>query len=42
VQHSASPGLEAAALEELIRESHRIVSLGLTKKLRRELGLSQT
>jgi len=28
-------------LEDFIRDSHRIVSLGLTKKLQRELGLNQ-
>ncbi|MGB0866083.1 MAG: MmcQ/YjbR family DNA-binding protein [Granulosicoccaceae bacterium] len=28
-------------LEELLRESHRLVSLGLTKKLQGELGLDQ-
>ena len=28
-------------LEDMIRESHRIVSLGLSKKRQRELGLNQ-
>ncbi len=41
VQHYAKPGLEAEALKSLIRESHRIVSLGLSKKRQRELGLNQ-
>jgi predicted DNA-binding protein (MmcQ/YjbR family) len=40
VQHYATPGLDAPALEALIRESHRIVSLGLSKKRQRELGLA--
>ncbi len=39
IQHYAAPGLDAAALETLIRESHRIVGLGLSKKRQRELGL---
>jgi len=29
-------------LQHYIKESHRIVSLGLTKKLQKELGLNQT
>jgi len=41
VQHYAKPGLPDKILKENIRESHRIVSLGLTKKLQRELGLNQ-
>lgn len=41
IQHYARPGLADPALEEQIRESHRIVSLGLTKKLQRELNLNQ-
>ncbi len=42
VQHYAAPGIDAPMLEDLIRESHRIVSLGLSKKRQRELGLNQT
>jgi len=41
VQHSARPGIAVPMLRDLIRESHRRVSLGLTKKLQRELGLNQ-
>jgi predicted DNA-binding protein (MmcQ/YjbR family) len=41
IQHFAQPGLSDADLEEHLAESHRIVSLGLTKKLQRELELNQ-
>jgi predicted DNA-binding protein (MmcQ/YjbR family) len=41
VQHYAAPGIAAPMLKDLIEESHRLVSLGLTKKLQRELGLNQ-
>ena len=41
IQHYCAPGLPDEALEEYLREAHRIVSLGLTKKLQRELGLNQ-
>ena len=41
VQHYDKPGLSDALLKENLAESHRIVSLGLTKKLQRELGLNQ-
>jgi predicted DNA-binding protein (MmcQ/YjbR family) len=41
IQHYAAPGLADDELREYIRQSHRIVSLGLTKKVRRELGLSE-
>jgi predicted DNA-binding protein (MmcQ/YjbR family) len=40
IQHYAAPGLSDNLLKHHIRESHRIVSLGLTKKSQRELGLS--
>ena len=39
IQHYASPGLSDDELKRYLSESHRIVSLGLTKKKRRELGL---
>jgi predicted DNA-binding protein (MmcQ/YjbR family) len=39
IQHYESPGLSDSELKEYIRESHRIVSHGLSKKKRRELGL---
>lgn len=39
IQCYAKPGPSDAQLEALLRESYRIVALGLTKKSRRELGL---
>ncbi len=39
IQHYASPGLTDTELKDYLRESHRIVALGLTKKKQRELGL---
>lgn len=41
IQHYDKPGLSNAELREHLKESHRIVSLGLTKKLQKELGLNQ-
>jgi predicted DNA-binding protein (MmcQ/YjbR family) len=41
IQHYTKPGLADDALQDYLRESHRIVSLGLTKKKQRELGLNQ-
>ncbi len=41
IQHHAAPGLADDELKDYIRQSHRIVSLGLTKKRRRELGLNE-
>jgi predicted DNA-binding protein (MmcQ/YjbR family) len=41
IQHYAKPGLSDKDLREHLGESHRIVSLGLTKKLQKELGLNQ-
>lgn len=41
IQHYAEPGLSDAELKEYLAESHRIVSLNLTKKLQKELGLNQ-
>lgn len=41
IQHYDAPGLPDDALKDYIRESHRIVSLGLSKKRQRELGLNQ-
>ena len=40
IQHYAEPGLDGQGLRDQIAESHRLVARGLTKKLRRELGLS--
>ncbi len=39
IQQYAKPGLSDAELAGYIRESHRIVALGLSKKKRVELGL---
>jgi predicted DNA-binding protein (MmcQ/YjbR family) len=39
IQHFAKPGLSDAALRDYIRQSHLIVSQGLSKKRRIELGL---
>ena len=41
MQHYAKPGLSDADLKLYLKESYRIVSLGLTKKKQRELGLNQ-
>ena len=41
IQHYAQPGLDDESLKAYLRESHRLVSLGLTKKRQRELGLNQ-
>jgi predicted DNA-binding protein (MmcQ/YjbR family) len=41
IQHYAAPGLSDGLLKHCLEESHRLVSLGLTKKLQRELGLNQ-
>jgi len=41
IQHYGEPGLNDNDLRDYLRESHRIVSLGLTKKKQRELGLNQ-
>jgi predicted DNA-binding protein (MmcQ/YjbR family) len=39
IQHFARPGLSDGELQDYIRQSHVIVSLGLSKKRRIELGL---
>ena len=39
IQHYAKPGLSDGELKDYIRQSHRIVSHGLSKKKLRELGL---
>ena len=41
IQHHGEPGLTDAELKDYLRLSHRIVSLGLTKKKQKELGLNQ-
>ena len=40
IQHYARPGLVDADLKDYLRESHRIVALGLSKKKQKELGLT--
>ena len=42
IQNYEKPGLKDRELKDYIRESHRIVSLGLTKKKQKELGLNQS
>ena len=39
IQHYAEPGLGPEALEAYIRESHRLVASGLSKRKREALGL---
>ena len=41
IQHYEAPGLPEDDLKAYLRESHRIVSLGLSRKRRRELGLER-
>lgn len=41
IQNYDAPGLDDAALRDALAESYRIVSLGLTKKLQKQLGLNQ-
>ena len=41
IQNYAEPGLCDDDLKAYLTESHRIVSLGLTKKKQKELGLNQ-
>ena len=42
IQHYEKPGLADDQLGDYLRESYRIVSLGLAKKRQRELGLNQS
>jgi predicted DNA-binding protein (MmcQ/YjbR family) len=39
IQHYAAPGLDSDGLKDYIRQSHRLVALGLSGRKRRELGL---
>lgn len=39
IQQYGEPGLSDEELKDYLRQSHRIVSLGLSKKKQRELGL---
>jgi predicted DNA-binding protein (MmcQ/YjbR family) len=41
IQQHAKPGFDDATLCHHIEESYRLVSLGLTKRLQKELGLNQ-
>jgi predicted DNA-binding protein (MmcQ/YjbR family) len=40
IQRFAEPGLAASDLEDCLRDSHRLVAAGLTRKARRELGFA--
>jgi len=40
IQHYGTPGLTDDDLKSYLAESHRIVSLGLTKKKQKKLGLN--
>lgn len=39
IQHYGEPGLSDGELKDYLRHSHKIVSLGLSKKKQRKLGL---
>lgn len=41
IQHHAEPGLADEDLKDYLRQSHHIVTKGLSRKLRRELGLAE-
>ncbi len=41
IQNYDEPGLSDKDLKEFLAESYRIVSLGLTRKLQKQLGLNQ-
>jgi len=41
IQHFEAPGLADDELKEFITQSHHLVSLGLSKKKQKELGLNQ-
>ncbi|MGP1395358.1 MAG: MmcQ/YjbR family DNA-binding protein [Inquilinaceae bacterium] len=40
IQHHAAPGLADEDLKDYLRQSHRIVAAGLSKKKQKELGLA--
>lgn len=42
IQNHAKPGLSDKDLKGYLKESHRIVTLGLSKKRRKELGLDDS
>jgi predicted DNA-binding protein (MmcQ/YjbR family) len=39
IQHFEAPGLSVPDLKDYLRQSHRLIALGLSKKKRIELGL---
>lgn len=41
IQHYEPPGLAEADLRAYLRESHRLVALGLSRRLRQSLGLPE-
>jgi predicted DNA-binding protein (MmcQ/YjbR family) len=41
IQHYTEPGLPDVTLKDYLRESHRVVACGLTRKKQNELGLAQ-
>lgn len=41
IQRTSDEAMDDDALRDYLKESYRLVSLGLTKKLQRELGLNQ-
>ena len=41
IQRTSPESMDDAALKDYLRESYRLVSLNLTKKLQKELGLNQ-
>jgi predicted DNA-binding protein (MmcQ/YjbR family) len=41
VQHHEKPGLDDDSLKAYITESHKLVSLGLSRKRQKELGIGQ-
>ena len=42
IQRFSDDAVDDEALKDYLRESYRLVSLGLTKRLQRELGLNQS
>lgn len=41
IQRTSSESMDDAALQDYLKESYRLASLNLTKKLQKELGLNQ-
>jgi predicted DNA-binding protein (MmcQ/YjbR family) len=41
IQRTSDETMDDDGLRDALTDSHRLVSLGLTKKLQRELGLNQ-